>query len=95
MPLPQIDVEKLPRPDLPDLEDVYSVVFTGVGGTGVTTTAAVLAMAAHLDGKAAQTLDMTGLAQKGGAVMSHVRFAKHASEIKAGRTPPASAGAAR
>ncbi|MBB34219.1 MAG: indolepyruvate ferredoxin oxidoreductase [Hirschia sp.] len=93
MPLPQIDVEKLPRPDLPDLEDVYSVVFTGVGGTGVTTTAAVLAMAAHLDGKAAQTLDMTGLAQKGGAVMSHVRFAKHASEIKAGRTPPASADA--
>ena len=48
--------------------EAWNVVFTGVGGTGVTTVAAVLAMAAHVDGKASQTLDMTGLAQKGGPV---------------------------
>ncbi len=91
--LPQVDAKTLPMPQLPDLDDVYSIVFTGVGGTGVTTTAAVLAMAAHIDGKAAQTLDMTGLAQKGGPVLSHVRFAREPDEIKAGRTPPASADA--
>jgi indolepyruvate ferredoxin oxidoreductase len=67
------------------------VLFTGVGGTGVTTVAAVLAMAAHVDGKASQTLDMTGLAQKGGPVLSHVRFALDPDDIKAGKTPPASA----
>lgn len=92
-PLPQIDTKALPIPQLPVLDDVYSLVFTGVGGTGVTTIAAVLAMAAHVDGKAAQTLDMTGLAQKGGPVLSHVRFAKDAGEIKSGRTPPTQADA--
>ena len=93
LPMPKIDTAMLPQPDMPSLDRVYSLVFTGVGGTGVTTTASVLAMAAHIDGKAAQTLDMTGLAQKGGAVISHVRFAREADEIKAGRTPPASADA--
>ena len=93
LPMPKIDTAMLPQPDIPSLDRVYSLVFTGVGGTGVTTTASVLAMAAHIDGKAAQTLDMTGLAQKGGAVISHVRFAREPLEIKAGRTPPASADA--
>ncbi|MDZ4761902.1 MAG: indolepyruvate ferredoxin oxidoreductase family protein [Alphaproteobacteria bacterium] len=92
-PIPAFDTSKLPRPVEPALDDVWNVVFTGVGGTGVTTVAAVLAMAAHIDGKAAQTLDMTGLAKKGGPVLSHVRFAKHPDDIKAARTPPASADA--
>ena len=47
----------------------------GVGGTGVTTAAALLGMAAHIEGRGSGTLDMTGLAQKGGAVVSHVRIA--------------------
>ena len=51
-----------------------NLVIAGTGGTGVTTCAAVLAMAAHLEGTACIILDMTGLAQKGGAVLSHVRF---------------------
>ena len=93
-PTPKFDVESLPRPTLPSLGDeAWNVVFTGVGGTGVTTVAAVLAMAAHVDGKASQTLDMTGLAQKGGPVLSHVRFAKDPDDIKAAKTPPASADA--
>lgn len=89
---PAFDVKSLPRPELPQLgHDAWNVVFTGVGGTGVTTVAAVLAMAAHVDGNASQTLDMTGLAQKGGPVISHVRFATNPDDIKAGKTPPASA----
>jgi indolepyruvate ferredoxin oxidoreductase len=87
---PTFAVATLSRPVLPALDDVWNLVFTGVGGTGVTTVAAVLAMAAHVDGKAAQTLDMTGLAQKGGPVLSHVRFANAPEEIRAGKTPPAS-----
>ncbi len=90
---PEFDVAGLAEPVLPDLDDTWNIVFTGVGGTGVTTVAAVLAMAAHVDGKASQTLDMTGLAQKGGPVLSHVRIAKTPDDIKAGKTPPASADA--
>jgi indolepyruvate ferredoxin oxidoreductase len=91
-PTPTFDVSGLPAPSLPNVsDDVWNGVFTGVGGTGVTTVAAVLAMAAHIDGKASQTLDMTGLAQKGGPVLSHVRFAHNPDDIKSARTPPASA----
>jgi indolepyruvate ferredoxin oxidoreductase len=92
--VPTFDVSSLPRPAMPALgHEAWNVVFTGVGGTGVTTVAAVLAMAAHVDGKASQTLDMTGLAQKGGPVLSHVRFALDPDDIKAAKTPPASADA--
>ncbi len=48
---------------------------TGVGGTGVVTVGAVIAMAAHLEGKSASVLDFMGFAQKGGAVLSFVRLA--------------------
>jgi indolepyruvate ferredoxin oxidoreductase len=92
---PVFDVSALARPDLPDIStrtgDVWNVVFTGVGGTGVTTVANVLGMAAHIGERAAKVLDMTGLAQKGGPVMSHVRIASHADAIRMGKTPPASA----
>jgi indolepyruvate ferredoxin oxidoreductase len=91
---PQIDASDLPEPVLPALTDgPFNVLFTGVGGTGVTTLAAVLGMAAHIDGLAATTLDMAGLAQKGGPVLSHVRFAKRPEDIRSGRTPTAMADA--
>ena len=90
---PVFDVARLTVPVLPASDRVWSVVFTGVGGTGVTTIAAILAMAAHIDGRAAQTLDMTGLAQKGGPVLSHVRFARTPESIRAARTPPQGADA--
>lgn len=90
-PRPQITDDGLPLPDTPPLNTPWNVVFTGVGGTGVTTVAAIVAMAAHVDGNAASNLDMTGLAQKGGPVLSHIRFAREPDALSSGRVPPASA----
>ena len=58
---------------------------TGVGGTGVVTIGALLGMAAHIEGKGCSVLDMTGLAQKGGAVVSHVRLAPKPEDLHAVR----------
>lgn len=63
------------------------ILVTGVGGTGIVTVGAILGMAAHLDGCAFSVLDQTGLAQKGGAVMSHIRLAPAGTEIPAARIP--------
>jgi indolepyruvate ferredoxin oxidoreductase len=66
---------ELPEPTLPSLHEPYGILVTGVGGTGVVTIGAILGLAAHLDGKGVTGLDMAGLAQKGGAVWSHIRLA--------------------
>ncbi|AOS98368.1 indolepyruvate ferredoxin oxidoreductase [Microbulbifer aggregans] len=79
------EAEKLDRPQLPGLEQPFNLLVTGVGGTGVVTIGALLAMAAHIEGKASSTLDQTGLAQKGGAVYSHVRFGERPEDLKAVR----------
>lgn len=55
--------------------DNANILVVGVGGTGVVTVGAIIAMAANLEGRAVSVLDVTGLAQKGGAVVSHVRVA--------------------
>jgi indolepyruvate ferredoxin oxidoreductase len=82
----------LPEPALPSLENrVYSMLITGVGGTGVVTIGAVLGMAAHMEGKGCGILDMAGMAQKGGSVWSHLRFGAAPEDIKAIRV--ASGGA--
>lgn len=76
----------LPQPKEPDLSSgPYSIFITGVGGTGVTTIGALLGMAAHLEGKGCSVVDMAGLAQKGGAVVSHLRIAQNPSDIYATR----------
>lgn len=75
----------LPEPDLPCLDSPWNVLVTGVGGTGVLTIGSLLAMAAHLEGKGCTTLNQTGLAQKFGAVISHVRIAQHQQAIYAVR----------
>ena len=75
----------LPEPALPGLAEPYGILVTGVGGTGVVTIGALLGMAAHLEGRGVTVLDMTGLAQKGGAVLSHVRIAERPEEIHAVR----------
>ena len=71
--------------DLSALQRPYGIVVTGVGGTGIVTIGALLGMAAHLEGRGCGILDMTGLAQKGGAVMSHIRIANRPEDIKAVR----------
>lgn len=74
--------EVLPDPVLPILADVaWNIAVTGVGGTGVLTIGSLLGMAAHIDGHASMILDMAGLAQKGGAVLSHIKLARLPSMV--------------
>jgi indolepyruvate ferredoxin oxidoreductase len=80
-----------PDPKLPEIGHTYGVIVTGIGGTGIVTIGAILGMAAHLEGKAVGIIDMAGLAQKGGAVHSHIRFAKNPGDIHAIRVAARSA----
>jgi indolepyruvate ferredoxin oxidoreductase len=75
----------LPAPLLGD--EPWNIVITGIGGTGVVTLGALVGMAAHLEGRAVAVLDQTGLAQKGGAVLSHVRIAGTSQLLHASRVP--------
>jgi indolepyruvate ferredoxin oxidoreductase len=68
-------VAALPAPAAWHWTGPYDLLVTGVGGTGVVTVGALIAMAAHLDGHAASVLDFMGFAQKGGSVLSFVRWA--------------------
>ncbi len=71
------------EPELPPLDGARAILITGVGGTGVVTIGAVIGMAAHLDGLGVGIIDMAGLAQKGGAVTTHMRIAPKAEDIHA------------
>ena len=83
----------LPEPILPTTAAPWGILVTGVGGTGVVTIAALLGMAAHLEGKGVSVLDMAGLAQKGGAVWSHVKIADDPQDIHAARVAAGEANA--
>ena len=78
-----VDLPDMPDPVLPTIKGTHNVVITGVGGTGVVTIGAVMAMAAHIDGKGAGMMEMAGLAQKGGAVHIHCRLAEKPDHISA------------
>jgi indolepyruvate ferredoxin oxidoreductase len=71
----------IPEPARRPLDGTYAIIVTGVGGTGVVTIGAILGMAAHLEGKGCGMIDMAGLAQKGGAVYSHVKLAPKPEDI--------------
>src|SRR5947208_7722566 len=75
----------LPLPPARELDAPYNILVTGIGGTGVITIGALLGMAAHVDGRGCSALDFTGLSQKNGAVMSHVRIAATPEDISAVR----------
>ena len=80
------DIGAPPEPPAhPALEKPYNIAIAGVGGTGVLTIGALLGMAAHIEGKASMILDMSGLAQKGGAVLSHVRLSEHTADVTCSR----------
>ena len=71
----------LPQPEQNLLDRPFGILVTGIGGMGVITIGQIVAMAAHLEGKGATVLDMSGLAQKFGPVMSHVRLARSPGEL--------------
>ncbi len=83
--------------DLPDIPAfqldgrAVNVMIAGIGGTGVVTAAALIGMAAHLDGRVASLFDMTGLAQKNGAVFTHVKVADRKDAIATQRIGAAQA----
>ncbi len=76
---------ELPDPKVPVIHQPYDILITGIGGTGVVTIGALLGMAAHLEGKGVTVLDMTGLSQKYGAVVSHLRLAPRQRDLHAVR----------
>jgi len=83
----------LPVPTLPTTDAPFGIMVTGVGGTGVVTIGALIGMGAHLDGKGVTVLDMTGLAQKGGSVFSHIRIADRPEDLHAVRIAAGEANA--
>ncbi|MCF8570246.1 indolepyruvate ferredoxin oxidoreductase family protein [Gordonia sp. HY002] len=68
-----IDAADVALPARASATSDFAVRVTGIGGTGVVTVSQVLATAATLGGLSARTVDMTGLAQKGGAVVSDIK----------------------
>jgi len=76
---------EIPDPSIPDLKTPYGILVTGIGGTGVITIGQIVGVAAHLEGKGVSVLDMSGLAQKYGAVMSHVQVAARPEQMHAAR----------
>ncbi len=89
--LKEVPWEVLPEPELPSVEKPYGIYITGIGGTGVVTVGALLGMAAHLENKGVGILDMAGLAQKGGAVITHVRIGQRPEDIHVARIATADA----
>lgn len=81
----------LPEPVPAVFDGTYSAYFTGIGGTGVVTANRLLAAAAEAAGFAVAGLDQTGLSQKGGAVVSHLRIARRRDELGAASVGPAQA----
>lgn len=87
----EADISALPDPQIPEITRPWNIAVTGVGGTGVLTIGGVLGMAAHLEGKIPMVMDMAGLAQKGGAVLSHIRIS---NPDRPARAPRISLGSA-
>ncbi|RNL62484.1 indolepyruvate ferredoxin oxidoreductase family protein [Nocardioides marmoriginsengisoli] len=69
-----LDDGMLPDPELVVPADQFGLRITGIGGTGVVTVSQIIATAASNSGRYVRTLDQTGLAQKGGAVVSDVKI---------------------
>ncbi|GAB2893617.1 indolepyruvate ferredoxin oxidoreductase family protein [Paralcaligenes ginsengisoli] len=86
--------QTLPAPDFKTYPETCNILVAGIGGTGIVTVGAILSMAAHLEGRAASILDITGLAQKGGTVISHIRLSNNARPSGAVRIDPQQADVA-
>ena len=84
-------IDKLPQPTRPDTDKPYNILVTGIGGTGIVTIGALIGIAAHLENKGCSVLDMTGLAQKFGSVISHLRIANSQDKLHGTRVGIAAA----
>jgi len=72
-------------PILPPIpSEGYGVFTVGIGGTGLVTLNQILATAAAFDGLHVVGLDQTGLAQKGGPVVSHIKFTETGQNLASG-----------
>ena len=72
----------LPAPNqVPLTHKPWSMMITGIGGTGVVTIGHLIGMAATLDGKGVAMIDMAGLSQKNGAVVTHLKLAEAQDDI--------------
>ena len=74
--------EALPDPKLPALDRPWGMMITGIGGTGVVTVGQIIGMAAHLENKGVGIIDMAGLSQKNGAVVTHMKVAANPQDIQ-------------
>ncbi|MEZ5500214.1 MAG: indolepyruvate ferredoxin oxidoreductase family protein [Steroidobacteraceae bacterium] len=83
----------LVQPALADIDEPYNLLVTGVGGTGVITVGALIAMAAHISGNSVSVLDFTGFAQKFGPVLSYIRIASSTDLLNQVRIDPGQANA--
>lgn len=83
----EVDFPALAEPAIKTISEPFSILLTGVGGMGVLTVGSIIGMAAHIEGKGTAVLTQTGLAQKFGAVTSHVRIANKQSDIFGARVP--------
>jgi indolepyruvate ferredoxin oxidoreductase len=89
--LAQVPFPVLPEPVLPSLAKPWSILVSGIGGTGVVTIGHILGMAAHMEGKGAALIDMVGISQKNGAVVTHLKLAAKPEDIAAVRVARGSA----
>jgi indolepyruvate ferredoxin oxidoreductase len=87
MPLASETVPSLPEPAPAAIDRAYNILIAGVGGTGVVTASGLLGLAAHLEGRHVRQLDQTGLAQRFGAVLSHVRVTRRKEDAATLRIP--------
>jgi indolepyruvate ferredoxin oxidoreductase len=85
--------DALAEPERAEMTKPFNLLVTGVGGTGVITVGALVAMAAHLEGKGASVLDFTGFAQKFGPVLSFIRLSADPADINQVRIDQGSADA--
>jgi len=96
-PQPRVASGALPDPVTPEPlpgEGAYNLLLAGVGGQGVTALAAILAQAAHLEGRPVRTVDMLGLAQKGGGVFAQLRIGRVGADPSTIDAPRIGLGAA-
>ena len=79
--LPELNLKsnKIPEPKKANAK-IGNIFMLGIGGTGVVTVNQIISTAAFLENKKVIALDQTGLSQKGGSVVSHLKILEQENE---------------